>query len=424
MAEQILSNILNLPGSNFADLLGGSDVVAPDVSALTGDPETLLFRIEGQGDQVLGAVGQVIPDDVKAVFTDPDDPDGDELTDAWDIPELVPANHSIPSGLVQDATQNAVTDAADNALAGALADASGLASGAGLGGTAADATDFAHALGLDAIGHSGTVGGAGGVASDLIDQVNADVDHLISDFDLAAVAAHDLVNGLGSDLPGELLGSGGIVPNALADVESALGNAGGALDGLLSPLQQGPILDAAVLPNAFPGSDGLLHAVVDASPGSNGLISLDVIGQPHGSSHLIEADALPVSNESIAHLSFLTSPESGPQSPITADVGNGPNLVNAQLLTSANALGGEGALAGADHLIVPQQAGAGADSLVGALAHDAVSPIGIAAAAHEAGPVVDAAAHLAADAMVAPDQHVNVMADAQAVVDHAAHALI
>jgi hypothetical protein len=396
---QRLLDAQGIPSSSFVNLVGGSDSLLPDTAGLARTPGASVSDLEQIIDNQLGNLGAAVPIEALRDPYGNIEPDGDELTDPKELSELPTVQglaHQIPdiahSGIVQAA----------NAAAGQVGCAAGAVGGAvGLSHTVGDIVDFAHA-----VSSSPTLE----LAQRAIDWAAHSIDQGVTDVAGIGMNGHILVDNLINDAPGELLN--GLPVNELV----------GRLDHALAGLNGDPLVDVSVFPNGVLGSSAILHATVDPAQGS--FVTIDALAAPHcPDSHLVDADALPKALGDIANVSVLTSPDAG-EGAIGAVVGNGPSLLDANLLTGSlpnacnsgqllqdvlqesscgpapsllgqitnigtliapatgdgaigaivgncsPALLGTNVLAGTDQIHVPNLAGAGADALAGALNHD------------------------------------------------------
>ncbi len=130
---------------------------------------------------------------------------------------------------------------------------------------------------------------------------------------------------------------------------------GGSITGSI-----GGILDSAA--NTVNELPGLVPSLLDdlGSPLISGNLGSD--GQAPGS-HLIEADVGQQQSNGLI-LDLLAQPDNGPHHAVEANVGNGPNLIDANLLNGGDALG------------IPALNGIGLDSLTGLLGETALPDLG------------------------------------------------
>jgi hypothetical protein len=129
--------------------------------------------------------------------------------------------------------------------------------------------------------------------------------------------------------------AGGALCDIVGQAGNALGNAGNFVN---------HVLDAVNLQTG-----GRIQGIVNSGLSQPGaLINLDVAGDGHptGSNHLIDIDLGPSGNNGIGVLDVLAKPDIGPSHTIEVnaiDTGqNGPHLLDADLFTNPNALGGIG----------------------------------------------------------------------------------
>jgi hypothetical protein len=291
---QSLSPPDNSPGDGLSGLLGGSDTIVPDTQHLGTALGATFTQIENDGDSGLGNAGElpIQPDTI---------PNG---------ASIVPDGDAGVTQLLNGAPQDVVSGAPANALGD---------------------------LGNGSIVDSNALPGGVDGSSPLLD-ANVDPSQGSS---VDAVSAGQGSNGNAVDadtLPASL---GDIADvGALASPTAGDGGAGVAVGDSPS------LLDADALTGTVPIAGGVTGSSLDDTLGG-------LLGGSQ-SSNLIDANAAPQSDGTVADANVLTSPQPS-DGAIGAAIGNGPTLVNASELT------------GNDQLQIAGLNGSGTDSLVGAL---------------------------------------------------------
>ena len=280
----------NSPGDGLIGLLGGSDTIVPDTQHLGSALGATFTQIETDGDSALGNAGGL-----------PIQPD-----------TAIPNGASVvPDG---DAVAQLLNGTPQDALSGAPANALG-------------------DLGNGSIVDSSVLPGGVDGSSPLLD-ANVDPSQGSS---VDAASAGQGANGNAVDADA--------LPASLGDIADvgALASPTAGDGGASVTAGDGPsLLSADALTGTLPVADG----VTGSSLGG-------VLGGSQSSS-LIDANAAPQSDGTVADANVLTSPQPS-DGAIGGAVGNGPTLVGADELT------------GNDQLQVAGLNGSGTDSLVGAL---------------------------------------------------------
>lgn len=341
--------------ANLLNLLDGSDGLVADTGNPGALPGAATENVVALGDDALYGAG---PSPVQ-LGTDPNDPDGDELTDPDELQEIVDPKqieNYVPS--VDTAPLFGAANDAWNEAAGLVVRAG---DSVGLGGTANDVIGIGDGTGLGSIGSSSSSPltdivdlpgqildtANGGVETTYVSGTNAvwggvvGIPSLINDAseeafnDAAPLTAP--VSGLVSDIESGtgLPGGVGTIGDLVSDLTGLPGNLGslgdlGSLGNLAGVLGTGPIAQVEVAPGGVLGLSGLLDAVVN--PSASSLITIDALGTDNGGgSNLADVNALPSSLGTIANLDALTGPVAS-DGAIGAFVGNGPSLLDANLL--------------------------------------------------------------------------------------------
>jgi hypothetical protein len=253
---------------------------------------------------------------------------------------------------------------------------------ADLAGTFHGLTNLGETAGLGRVGGDNLITDTAQTPGDVANGASpvADTANIVTDAGDTVGAAGGFVQGIGSDLSN---------PDVAQDVTNGLTGAtlGTGTNGGSEPLVSAgagasggsPILDTGVLttpdsgtPISLAAGNGQNIANVDALNGSSG-------------DHLITGDAGAAGGSPIADAGVLTTPDS--QSPVGAEVGNGPNIANASLLSNSDALqtvspalqGVNGTSDTGDHLITGDAGAAGGSPIADAgvlTTPDSQSPVG------------------------------------------------
>jgi hypothetical protein len=280
----------NSPGDGLIGLLGGSDTIVPDTQHLGSALGATFTQIETDGDGALGNAGGL-----------PIQPDTAIPNGAGVVPDGDAAAQLL-NGAPQDALSGAPANALDGLGNGSIVDSSVLPGGVDGSSPLLDANvDPSQGSSVDAV--SAGQGANGNVA----------------DADALPASVGDIAD-----------------VGALASPTAGDGGAGVAVGDSPS------LLSADALTGTLPVADGVTGNSLDGTLGGS------------QSSSLIDADAAPQSDGTVADANVLTSPQPS-DGAIGAAIGNGPTLVGADELT------------GNDQLQVAGLNGSGTDSLVGAL---------------------------------------------------------